>query len=95
MLKQLRIGVDLVLQPSNSINFDTNVYIYLVDSRTMSVRGDAGTTTDDQTNAAERRSKGEFVRCVSKARQWMSSESTYLPESGRYHLYVAYNCPCK
>lgn len=61
----------------------------------MSVVGAAGTTTDDQTNAAERRAKGEFVRGVSTARNWISysKDATYPPEAGRYHLYVAYNCP--
>jgi putative glutathione S-transferase len=61
----------------------------------MSVSGAAGITTDDQTNAAERRAKGEFVRGVSSARNWISTEddAVYPPESGRYHLIVAYNCP--
>jgi putative glutathione S-transferase len=59
------------------------------------VVGAAGVTTDDQTNATERRSKGEFVRGVSTARNWISKEegAAYPPASGRYHLYVAYNCP--
>jgi putative glutathione S-transferase len=54
----------------------------------------AGITTDDQTNAAERRAKGEFVRGVSSARHWISADhEIYKPEAGRYHLIVAYNCP--
>jgi len=59
------------------------------------VVGAAGVTTDDQTNAAARRAKGEFVRGVSSARNWISTDpdSKYPPASGRYHLYVAYNCP--
>lgn len=59
------------------------------------VKGAAGITTDDQTNAKERRAKGEFVRGVSTARHWISPEdgALYPPEAGRYHLYVAYNCP--
>eukprot|EP00980_Cylindrotheca_fusiformis_P004151 scaffold909_cov135-Cylindrotheca_fusiformis.AAC.8 len=64
-------------------------------STNASVSGAAGVTTDDQTNAAERRAKGEFVRGVSSARNWISSEegARYPPAKGRYHLYVAYNCP--
>lgn len=59
------------------------------------VLGAAGVTTDDQTNAVERRAGGEFVRGVSTARNWVDdSESALYPVSvGRYHLYVAYNCP--
>ena len=54
-----------------------------------------GITTDDQTNANERRSKGEFVRGVSTARDWISDQpdAKYPPAPNRYHLYVAYNCP--
>lgn len=58
----------------------------------MAVVGPAGITTDDQTNAAERRAAGEFVRGVSEARSFIGSEE--LPvEPGRYHLYVSFNCP--
>jgi len=57
------------------------------------VRGNAGLTTDDQSNAKERRAKGEFVRGVSTARNWITETGKYRPETGRYHLYVAYNCP--
>jgi putative glutathione S-transferase len=66
----------------------------------MSITSKAGITTDDQTEAAARRAKGEFVRGVSSARNWISqTKSTeegfpyYPPASGRYHLVVAYNCP--
>jgi glutathionyl-hydroquinone reductase len=64
-----------------------------------------GITTDDQTNVIERRQKGEFIRGVSTARNFIIAEPTtrtegttdtiiqYPVESGRYHLYVAYNCP--
>jgi glutathionyl-hydroquinone reductase len=57
--------------------------------------GSAGITTDDQTNAAERRMRGEFVRGVSTARHWIQENNTgpYPPAFGRYHLIVAYNCP--
>lgn len=51
-----------------------------------------GKTTDDQTNAAARRQAGEFVRGVSTARDWIGT-TRFSVEKGRYHLYVAYNCP--
>lgn len=57
------------------------------------VRGAAGITTDDQTNAAARRAGGEFVRGVSTARHFVGESEDYPVEAGRYHLYVAYNCP--
>lgn len=67
---------------------------YALDTMSDSlVKGVAGVTTDDQTNAAERRAKGEFVRGVSGVRNWIEEGGKYPPESGRYHLYVAYNCP--
>lgn len=56
------------------------------------VQGAAGVTTDDQTNADERRRQGEFVRGVSSVRNWLG-DPNYPAEKGRYHLYVAYNCP--
>ena len=71
-------------------------------TRAMSVQGAAGRTTDDQTNAAERRSKGEFVRGVSSARHWISKTAPsdkdaphYPPAADRYHMIVAYNCPVR
>jgi len=63
------------------------------------VSGLAGVTTDDQTDAAQRRAKGEFVRGVSSARNWITQEGPtdgsqhYPPQAGRYHMIVAYNCP--
>ncbi len=65
----------------------------------MSVVGAAGVTTDDQTDAEARRARGEFVRGLSTARNWISSTRPqdgsvhYAPAKGRYHMYVAYNCP--
>lgn len=56
------------------------------------VKGAAGVTSDDQTNAAQRRAKGEFVRGISTARNWIG-DANYPPAKGRYHLYVGYNCP--
>jgi putative glutathione S-transferase len=58
----------------------------------MAVVGAAGVTTDDQTNAAQRRAAGEFVRGVSAARSWIGADE-FPVEAGRYHLYVAFNCP--
>lgn len=65
---------------------------------TAKVRGAAGVTTDDQTDAVKRRAGGEFVRGVSTARNWITRDdgdgtAVYPPEAGRYHLYVAKNCP--
>lgn len=59
------------------------------------VRGTAGITTDDQTDALARRAKGEFVRGVSTARHFVTTDADglYPVETGRYHLYVGYNCP--
>mmetsp|Transcript_13184 Transcript_13184/g.19958 ORF Transcript_13184/g.19958 Transcript_13184/m.19958 type:complete len:364 (-) Transcript_13184:41-1132(-) len=50
---------------------------------------------EDQTNKAERQKAGEFVRGVGTARNWISNEpnAQFKPERGRYHLYVANNCP--
>jgi glutathionyl-hydroquinone reductase len=59
----------------------------------MSVVGAAGITSDDQTNANQRRAKGEFVRGVSTARNWIHQDGPYPPQANRYHLVVAYNCP--
>ncbi|MEL7092835.1 MAG: glutathione S-transferase C-terminal domain-containing protein [Pseudomonadota bacterium] len=49
-------------------------------------------TQEDQTNAATRRASGEFVRGVSGFRHAIG-DPDFAPEPGRYHLYVALNCP--
>jgi putative glutathione S-transferase len=36
---------------------------------------------------------GEFTRAASSIRHWIAPEGSFLPEHGRYHLYVAWNCP--
>ncbi|MDJ0630977.1 MAG: glutathione S-transferase C-terminal domain-containing protein [Rhodobacter sp.] len=47
---------------------------------------------EDQTNATDRRARGEFVRGVSGFRHVIGDPG--LPaEPGRYHLFVALNCP--
>lgn len=50
---------------------------------------------EDQTNAVKRRAAGEFVRGVSTARHVISpaKDAQYPPAAGRYHLYIAFNCP--
>ncbi len=47
---------------------------------------------EDQTRAAERRARGEFVRGVSRFRHAIG-EAGFPAEPGRYHLFVAFNCP--
>ncbi|XP_077990181.1 glutathionyl-hydroquinone reductase YqjG-like [Glandiceps talaboti] len=55
----------------------------------------AASSQDDQTNKEERRARGEFVRGVSAARNWITADgsSGFKAEPGRYHLYIANNCP--
>ena len=48
---------------------------------------------ETQVNAAERRAKGEFVRGVSGFRSVLSEDAEFPAEGGRYHLFVALNCP--
>ncbi|MEM1150601.1 MAG: glutathione S-transferase C-terminal domain-containing protein [Pseudomonadota bacterium] len=47
---------------------------------------------EDQTNANSRRASGEFVRGVSGFRHAIG-EPDFPAEAGRYHLFVALNCP--
>ncbi|MDJ0612705.1 MAG: glutathione S-transferase C-terminal domain-containing protein [Rhizobiaceae bacterium] len=47
---------------------------------------------EDQSDAAARRKKGEFVRGVSGFRHAIGAPD-FPAESGRYHLFVAFNCP--
>ena len=49
-------------------------------------------TQESKTDALKRRAKGEFVRGVSGFRHWLGDES-FAAEPGRYHLFVAFNCP--
>ncbi|MEY1556004.1 glutathione S-transferase C-terminal domain-containing protein [Yoonia sp. R2331] len=53
---------------------------------------DDTSTQEDQTGAAARRAKGEFVRGVSGFRHAIG-DADFPPEAGRYHLFVALNCP--
>jgi len=50
-------------------------------------------TEESQENAAERRAKGEFVRGVSGFRSVIGEDPDFPAEPGRYHLFVALNCP--
>ncbi len=47
---------------------------------------------EDQTDAAARRARGEFVRGVSGFRHAIG-DPDFPAEHGRYHLFVALNCP--
>ncbi|TCL08915.1 putative glutathione S-transferase [Shimia isoporae] len=49
-------------------------------------------TQEDQSGAAKRRAKGEFVRGVSGFRHAIG-DPEFPPEPGRYHLFVSLNCP--
>ena len=79
--------VPVKLRPSTSLYYSKAM---TADDKVV---GAAGVTTDDQTNAKERRAAGEFVRGVSSARNWIKEGGAYPPATGRYHLYLAYNCP--
>ncbi|MCJ8309340.1 MAG: glutathione S-transferase C-terminal domain-containing protein [Rhizobiaceae bacterium] len=48
---------------------------------------------ENQTNAAARRAKGEFVRGVSAFRNVIGETDRFPAEPNRYHLFVALNCP--
>ena len=42
--------------------------------------------------APESASDGEFRRKASSIRDWIG-QGNFAPEAGRYHLFVAWNCP--
>ena len=48
---------------------------------------------ENQADAAGRRARGEFVRGVSGFPVARSARPEFPPEPGRYHLFVALNCP--
>ncbi len=48
---------------------------------------------ESQKDAAARRAKGEFVRGVSGFRSVLGEDPDFPAEAGRYHLFVAFNCP--
>ncbi|MEP4195541.1 MAG: glutathione S-transferase C-terminal domain-containing protein [Aliishimia sp.] len=48
---------------------------------------------EPQANVAARRAKGEFVRGISGFRSVLGQDPDFPAEAGRYHLFVALNCP--
>jgi len=46
-----------------------------------------------QTDAVDRRAKGEFVRGISGFRSVLGEDPDFPAERDRYHLFVAFNCP--
>jgi putative glutathione S-transferase len=36
---------------------------------------------------------GEFKRAATTIRDWITMDGPFTPDTGRYHLYVAWNCP--
>jgi len=36
---------------------------------------------------------GEYQRSATTIRRWIANEGVFTPNPGRYHLYVAWNCP--
>lgn len=42
---------------------------------------------------ADTPSGGEFKRAEAKIRDWITPDGPFPPAAGRYHLYVAWNCP--
>jgi putative glutathione S-transferase len=48
---------------------------------------------ESQKDAPARRAKGEFVRGVSQFRAVLGGHPDFPAEPGRYHLFVALNCP--
>ena len=58
----------------------------------MTRSGDDRSVQEDQTSAAARRARGEFVRGVSGLRHELGTPD-FPAEPGRYHLFVALNCP--
>lgn len=54
--------------------------------------GDDASVEEDQSDAAARRARGEFVRGVSGFRHAIGDPG-FPAEPGRYHLFVALNCP--
>ena len=53
---------------------------------------DDGATGESQADIAARRAGGEFVRGTSAHRAWIG-DGAHPPGPGRYHLFVALNCP--
>tara|TARA_R110002096_G_scaffold97354_2_gene216980 strand:+ start:3024 stop:4058 length:1035 start_codon:yes stop_codon:yes gene_type:complete len=58
----------------------------------MTISKGDNATQEDQTDAKTRRAKGEFVRGVSGFRH-VIGDPDFPAQVGRYHLFVALNCP--
>lgn len=58
----------------------------------MTKAGKNASVEEDQSDAAGRRARGEFVRGVSRFRHAIG-DPDFPAEAGRYHLHVALNCP--
>jgi putative glutathione S-transferase len=58
----------------------------------MSTKSTNTSVEESQENAENRRKKGEFVRGLSGFRNTIGDDDFPI-ESGRYHLFVAFNCP--
>lgn len=58
----------------------------------MTKPSDTASVQEDQSDAAKRRAQGEFVRGVSGFRDAIGTPE-FPAEAGRYHLFVALNCP--
>jgi putative glutathione S-transferase len=58
----------------------------------MSKKSHDASIEESQTQAQARRAKGEFVRGVSGFRNVLG-DASFPAQPGRYHLYVALNCP--
>ena len=48
---------------------------------------------ESQKDVVTRRAKGEFVRGISGFRSVLGEDHNFPAEAGRYHLFVALNCP--
>ena len=61
---------------------------------TLSLTLNTKMAEEDQSNIAERKKAGEFVRVKAAFRETVGADDGKFPvEANRYHLYVAYNCP--
>lgn len=61
---------------------------------TLSKTADVNISVEEsQAGSEERRAKGEFVRGISGFRAQLGEDPDFPAEPGRYHLFVALNCP--
>jgi hypothetical protein len=85
-------GIDMFREPEAPAaavaDADTDTAIDVADAAVAS----GGGVDQDQTDAAGKRARGEFVRGVSAHRNWLGDEAFPI-EANRYVLFVANNCP--